>query len=218
MTSSEDMREHIDLRSVKLMLCACTHLGGWDTWDDYIDLMTRVIVRNRTLIKEDGYLVVFQTDAMIEGRIMPRGFLLLDFLRSRGFQLLDYKTWKRMNANLRQPPNTHVFVMSDDASETKRPNPSNKPYFQGVWDYPATAQGKLNSWPDSLIRMMIETFTDEGDLVVDPFAGSCRILPVAAQLGRRAEAYEIDMDLVDMIEKNVSINNPLPRDLTGQLI
>lgn len=215
--SSEDMSE-VEV-PVKLLLCGCTHLGGWATWPGYVDLIRRVIhEEGRAKLAPDGSLVVFQTDAYIDARLMPRGPMLLNEFVTWGWQLLDYKIWKRLQGNFRQPPWSHVYVMAPPGHDSaRRPRPDrNAGYFKGVWDYPQTARGKLNSWPDALCEMLVNTFTDPTDMVLDPFAGSCRILAVASALGRQAVGYEIDEDLVPLVEQN--LRTTLRRDLTGNLL
>lgn len=205
--------------SASLLLCGCTHLGGYATWLDYCKLIHYVInVNGQRVLAPDGTLVVFQTDAFIDARVMPRGPMLLNAFMTWGWELLDCKIWKRLRANFRQPPWTSVYVMAPPGhASARRPRADrNNAYFQGIWDFPQTASGKLNSWPDALCRMLIETFTDEGDLIVDPFAGSCRILAMANAMGRSAIGYEIDEDLVPLIEEN--LNATFRRDLAGNLL
>ena len=48
--------------------------------------------------------------------------------------------------------------------------------------------------PVPLLRRLIEIFTDKGDVVIDPCAGSGSTLLAAAQLGRRAYGFEIKKD------------------------
>lgn len=45
--------------------------------------------------------------------------------------------------------------------------------------------------PVSLLRYLIETFTDKGDVVIDPCAGSGTTLLAAAQCNRKAYGFEI---------------------------
>lgn len=66
----------------------------------------------------------------------------------------------------------------------------------GVWTY-NTAKG--NSRPDHpcpkpepLMRELIRLFTDDGDLIIDPFMGSGTMLVAAKRLGRRATGIEIE--------------------------
>ena len=48
--------------------------------------------------------------------------------------------------------------------------------------------------PVPLLRRLIEIFTDRGDVVIDPCAGSGSTLLAAAQCGRRAYGFEIKKD------------------------
>jgi hypothetical protein len=46
--------------------------------------------------------------------------------------------------------------------------------------------------PPAIVRRMIELYSAEGELVVDPFAGSGQVLRIARELGRNAIGYECD--------------------------
>ena len=46
--------------------------------------------------------------------------------------------------------------------------------------------------PVNLLKQLIEIFTDEGDVVIDPCAGSGSTLRAAAELNRNAYGFEID--------------------------
>ncbi|MGN1120985.1 MAG: DNA-methyltransferase [Eubacteriales bacterium] len=45
--------------------------------------------------------------------------------------------------------------------------------------------------PISLLKRLIEIFTDEGDVVIDPVAGSASTLRAAAELGRNSYGFEV---------------------------
>ena len=49
--------------------------------------------------------------------------------------------------------------------------------------------------PVSLLKQLIEIFTDPGDVVIDPCAGSCSTLRAARELGRNSYGFEISRDL-----------------------
>lgn len=50
--------------------------------------------------------------------------------------------------------------------------------------------------PQSVLRKLIETFTDPGDVVIDPVAGSGSALRAAHDLGRNAYGFECYKDFV----------------------
>lgn len=48
--------------------------------------------------------------------------------------------------------------------------------------------------PVSVLKKLIEIFTDEGDIVIDPVAGSGTTLRAAAELGRNSYGFEVSKD------------------------
>jgi len=46
--------------------------------------------------------------------------------------------------------------------------------------------------PVALLKRLIETFTDPGDVVIDPCCGSGSTLRAACELGRSSYGFEID--------------------------
>lgn len=51
--------------------------------------------------------------------------------------------------------------------------------------------------PVSVLKKLIETFTDEGDVVIDPCCGSGSTLRAAYELGRNAYGFEIDRNFYE---------------------
>lgn len=61
--------------------------------------------------------------------------------------------------------------------------------------------------PINLLKRLIEVFTDEGDVVLDPVAGSASTLRACAELKRNAYGFEIKKDFYKMAkEKMISEN------------
>lgn len=60
--------------------------------------------------------------------------------------------------------------------------------------------------PVPLLRRLIEIFTDTGDVVIDPCAGSGTTLLAAAQLGRKAFGFEIKKDFYKEAQTKVLKN------------
>ena len=71
-----------------------------------------------------------------------------------------------------------------------------------------TATPKIHPTQKSIqiLRRLIEIFTDPGDVVIDPCAGSGVTLLAAAQLGRKAYGFEIKKEYVDKFYSKLAIN------------
>lgn len=57
-----------------------------------------------------------------------------------------------------------------------------------------------------VIKNLIEIFTDPGDVVIDPVAGSGVTLLAAEQLGRKSYGFEIKREFVDAFNKTLAAN------------
>ncbi|GAC1030780.1 hypothetical protein thsps21_16070 [Pseudomonas sp. No.21] len=90
----------------------------------------------------------------------------------------------------------------------ERYNPKGKSLDE-VWEYPIPTQG---SWGDKYVRHfcplptdmignMIQLSSNEGDLVMDPFAGSGSVLSQAAYMGRNYFGVELNKKYIKMFEK-----------------
>lgn len=58
--------------------------------------------------------------------------------------------------------------------------------------------------PISLLKHLIEIFTDRGDVVIDPCAGSGSTLLAAEQLGRKAYGFEIKKEFYKAFEEKIN--------------
>ena len=78
----------------------------------------------------------------------------------------------------------------------------------------STGNGKTSKWdgwkehpatfPDALAARCIRTWSDEGDTVLDPFAGSGTTLAMAHKLGRKAIGIEISDQYVALAERRLA--------------
>lgn len=60
-----------------------------------------------------------------------------------------------------------------------------------------------------ILKKLIETFTDPGDVVIDPCCGSGSTLRAAMELGRSAYGFEIDRNFYNEAKNRMLV---LPED------
>lgn len=59
--------------------------------------------------------------------------------------------------------------------------------------------------PVNLLKQIIKIFTDEGDVVIDPVAGSGSTLRAAAELGRNCYGFEVDRNFYEKAKNEMLI-------------
>lgn len=69
--------------------------------------------------------------------------------------------------------------------------------------------------PVSVLKQLIEIFTDEGDVVIDPCAGSGATLRAAYELGRHGYGFEIDKGFYTQAKEKMLSNIPVQVCLEG---
>jgi len=87
-----------------------------------------------------------------------------------------------------------------------------KTWYTGHWTFPGIQQREhVAMFPEELPYRLIRMFSFNGDVVLDPFAGSGTTLKVARALSRRSVGYEINTDFLPVMK--AKIEEPFePRD------
>lgn len=84
-----------------------------------------------------------------------------------------------------------------------------------VFDWMAWEKDKIGEYPKihptqkpvTLLKKLIEIFTDEGDVVIDPCAGSGSTLRAAMELNRNSYGFEIDKKCYKMAKEEMLAEN-----------
>jgi DNA modification methylase len=71
------------------------------------------------------------------------------------------------------------------------------------------------AFPEELVALLLETYTDPGDVVLDPFLGSGTTLKVSKAMGRMGLGVEINADYIELIRRRIMERFEIPdwRDL-----
>ena len=66
------------------------------------------------------------------------------------------------------------------------------------------------AYPEELVALLLETYTNPGDTVLDPFVGSGTTLKVARHMGRRGVGYELNPSFQTLIRCRISEDWAVP--------
>ncbi len=79
-------------------------------------------------------------------------------------------------------------------------------YTKSVWEFPAESAKRVGHpapFPVELPSRVIQLYTYENELILDPFMGSGQTAIAALQLKRHFVGYEIDQTYVELAEKRI---------------
>jgi DNA modification methylase len=101
-----------------------------------------------------------------------------------------------------------------------------KKWYLNVWNIVNVLpiQNRLESgiaaFPEEIPYRLIKLFSYVGETVLDPFMGSATTNKVAAMLKRNSVGYEIDIELVEVVNKKMGLNQELlfQRDYEVEII
>jgi len=171
-------------------------LGGISV-DDYRVFIGRALVEIARIIKEKGFVIFCQTDRKIGGTIFLKHCVIAEIMLKLGFIIKDYKILVKDSVdkiNLFRLNYSHVLIFSREgkiSAEKRRGE-----YLKDLWVFPLPTN--KNFFGEEFCELVIKTFSNEGDLVVDPFAGRGTVLKVAKKLGRKYFGTEIKSDIYDL--------------------
>ncbi len=111
--------------------------------------------------------------------------------------------------------NTGSDRMTDGKIRKQKTSITNDTKCRGtVWEYntSSTEKNKIKlqhpaTFPDALVRDLIQCFSLEGDVVLDPFSGSGTTIVVANEMNRRYIGIEISMEYCQIIKQRMENNN-----------
>ena len=163
-------------------------------YEKFLDEVTAGISR---IVKDDGFVVMCQTDRKCKGEILLKHTIILDGFIPFGFKVKDYKILvkdKIDKTNLFRLNYSHVLIMT---RKGRVPTAKRKgEYLKDVWV--SKLPKNKNFFGEDFVELIIKTLTDEGDLVIDPFAGRGTVLKVAKRLGRNFFGTEIKPEVYDL--------------------
>jgi site-specific DNA-methyltransferase (adenine-specific) len=229
--SSEAMRELPD-SSVHLMITSPPYNAGKEydedlTLEEYRGLLRRVFTETYRVLVSGGRACINVANLGRKPYLPLHAYLIEDLL-ALGFLMRGEIIWNKASSaspstawgSWRSAANpvlrdVHEYILIFSKETFSRRTSGRKStirreafleWTKSVWTFPAATARKVGHpapFPEELPRRLIELYTFQGDLVLDPFCGSGTTCLAAARLGRRYVGYEIDGGYIRLAEKRL---------------
>ena len=164
---------------------------------EYKEFLNQIYGECIDKLDQNGVLASITTDRKIDGFIYTKH---IDIINSTKANLFNYKIWaKSLGTNLYILNYSHMLFFR---KSNKITNNKIKEFFPDVWVIERDkVKGYKNkdSFPTELVRRIIVNFTNEDDLVLDPFIGSGKTGKVASDLNRKFIGFEIDENNIKLL-------------------
>ncbi len=234
--SAETMTELPDC-SVHLMVTSPPYNVGKEydedlSLDDYLAFLQRVWKETWRVLVPGGRMCInvanlgrkpyiplhaFITEQAIQLGFLMRGEIIWNKAASAS-PSTAWGSWKSAsNPILRD---VHEYILVFCKQTFKRQNPSKRlstitrdeflEYNKSVWNFSAESARKVGHpapFPVELPRRLIQLYTFENEIVLDPFMGSGQTAIAALESGRHFVGYEIDQKYIDLAEQRIWENS-----------
>lgn len=230
--SAEAMSE-LPESSVHLMVTSPPYDNGKEydadlTLEEYLAFLQRVWKETYRVLVPGGRMCInianlgrkpylplhaFITRGVLELGLLMRGEIIWNKAASAS-PSTAWGSWKSAaNPTLRD---VHEYILIFCKGTFKRSNPSKRDdtisreefleFNKSVWNLPAEPARKVGHpapFPVELPRRLIQLYTYEGEVVLDPFMGSGQTAIAALKSNRHYVGYELDPKYVDLAEKRI---------------
>ena len=202
---ASDLMQEVEDKSVDLIFSSLPDISQTHYNTDTVNyqvFQANVMKQFARMVKDDGFVVVSQTDRKINGEILANHITYSNALSECGMKMKDYKIVVR-NVPVDKRDmyyfNYQQCVIFTRKGTIKRSGDFLKNILIYNTERIGNIKGALNSfmWPEPFCRMIIDKLTVEGEKVLDPFAASGISLQVAKEMNRQYLGCEISKEVYD---------------------
>jgi site-specific DNA-methyltransferase (adenine-specific) len=150
---------------------------------------------------------------MLELGYLMRGEVIWHKGGSAG-QSTAWGSWRSAANPVLRDVHEYILIFSKESLARRshgRPTTISKESFldwtKSVWSFPAVSARQVGHpapFPEELPRRLIELYSYEGDVVLDPFCGSGTTCLAAFRAGRHYVGYEVEPRYVRLAEKRLA--------------
>ncbi|WP_407377449.1 DNA-methyltransferase [Methanobrevibacter sp.] len=230
--SSENMDEIPD-ESVHLMITSPPYNVGKDydndlTLDEYLDLLSSVFRETYKKLVTGGRACInianigrkpyiplhaMVIEIMLDLGFLMRGEIIWDKSASAGGSCA-WGSWMSASNPVLRDYHEYILVFSKESyskskSQPKRDTIQKEDFIkwtQSVWTFPAVNAKKIGHpapFPLELPHRLINLYSYEGDVILDPFCGSGTTCIAAIQNKRNYVAYDISEEYVELAQNRI---------------
>lgn len=230
--SSENMDEIPD-DSIHLMITSPPYNVGKDydndlTLDEYLDLLTCVFSETYRKLVTGGRACInianigrkpyiplhaMVIEIMLDLGFLMRGEIIWDKSASAGGSCA-WGSWMSASNPVLRDYHEYILVFSKESysksrSQTKKDTIQKEDFIrwtQSIWTFPAVNAKKIGHpapFPLELPHRLINLYSYEGDIVLDPFCGSGTTCIAAVQNKRNYIAYDINEEYVKLAQNRI---------------
>lgn len=231
--SSENMDEIPD-NSVHLMITSPPYNVGKEydedlTLDEYLKLLQRVFKSCHEKLVTGGRACInianigrkpyIPFHAMIMEIMLNLGFLMRGEIiwdkSASGGGSCAWGSWMSASNPVLRDFHEYILVFSKDSYSKNKKQPKKDTiekqdfidWTKSIWTFPAVNAKKIGHpapFPVELPHRLINLYSYEGDVILDPFCGSGSTFIAARQNNRRYIGYDIKKEYVELAEKRIN--------------
>ena len=231
--SSENMDEIPD-NSIHLMITSPPYNVGKEydedlTLDEYLKLLRRVFKNCHEKLVTGGRACInianigrkpyIPLHAMIMEIMLDLGFLMRGEIiwdkSASGGGSCAWGSWMSASNPVLRDFHEYILVFSKDSYSKNKKQPKKDTiekqdfidWTKSIWTFPAVNAKKIGHpapFPVELPHRLINLYSYEGDVILDPFCGSGSTFIAARQNNRRYIGYDIKKEYVELAEKRIN--------------
>ncbi|WP_296875982.1 site-specific DNA-methyltransferase [uncultured Methanobrevibacter sp.] len=231
---SSEVMDEIPDESIHLMITSPPYNVGKEydsdlSLDEYLSLLTIVFCEVHKKLVTGGRACInvanigrkpyIPLHAMIIEIMLDLGFLMRGEIiwdkSASGGGSCAWGSWMSASNPVLRDYHEYILVFSKDSyskdkNQTKRDSIERDEFIEwtrSVWTFPAVNAKKIGHpapFPIELPHRLIKLYSYEGDVILDPFAGSGTTAIAAIQNNRNYICYDIKQEYVDLAKKRIS--------------
>ena len=228
--SSENMKELPD-NSIHLMITSPPYNVGKEydkdlSLEEYLVMLKNVFKEVKRVLVTGGRICVNVAnlgrkpyiplhshiiDIMNELGFLMRGEIIWDKSSSAGSSTA-WGSWQSAKNPTLRDVHEYILIFSKDnySRDEKKKDTIKKDEFmeftKSIWTFSAASARKIGHpapFPEELPRRLIELYSFEGDVILDPFIGSGQTAIAAVKGKRNYVGYDIDREYCELAEKRI---------------